>query len=206
MEDCYILIYEKKLSSVRDMIPLLEKIYQLQQAAPHHRRRRRKRSAGGPRRQSAPQRPARVRRRSPPASAIAARRMLRRHRDAHRRPVHQRRSRPEAGEHRVDPARQGQDGHRGKGKLHDRQRRRQEGGHHGPHRSDPRPDEPDRKRIRQGKIQRTARQADRRRGDHPRRGGDRSRHEAEEGPRRRRPARHPRGGRGRHSAGRRRGA
>src|SRR5204862_5538705 len=27
LEDCYILIYEKKLSSVRDMIPLLEKIY-----------------------------------------------------------------------------------------------------------------------------------------------------------------------------------
>src|SRR5438105_2768253 len=28
LEDCYILIFEKKLSSVRDMIPLLEKIYQ----------------------------------------------------------------------------------------------------------------------------------------------------------------------------------
>src|SRR2546422_4652782 len=27
MEDCYILIFEKKLSSVRDLIPLLEKIY-----------------------------------------------------------------------------------------------------------------------------------------------------------------------------------
>src|SRR5688572_29283989 len=27
LEDCYILIYEKKLSSVRDMIPLLEKVY-----------------------------------------------------------------------------------------------------------------------------------------------------------------------------------
>ena len=28
LEDCYILIYEKKLSSVRDMIPLLEKVFQ----------------------------------------------------------------------------------------------------------------------------------------------------------------------------------
>src|SRR5260370_37890451 len=27
LEDCYLLICEKKLSSVRDMIPLLEKIY-----------------------------------------------------------------------------------------------------------------------------------------------------------------------------------
>ncbi len=78
-------------------------------------------------------------------------------------------------------------------------------GHPEPDRADSHPDGPDRKRIRQGKVQRAAGQADRRRGHHPRRRRHRSRHEAEEGPRRGRPARDPCGGRRRHPARRRRG-
>ncbi len=53
--------------------------------------------------------------------------------------------------------------------THDHQRRRQEGRHPEAHRADPRPDGADRERVRQGEVQRTAGQADRRRGDHPRR-------------------------------------
>ena len=60
-------------------------------------------------------------------------------------------------------------------------------------------------RLRSREAGRAAGQAGRRRGQDQRRGRDRERDEGEEGPRRGRPARHPRGGRGRHSARRRRG-
>ena len=63
----------------------------------------------------------------------------------------------------------------------------------------------DRERLRPREVPGAAGQADRRRGDHFGRRRHRSRHEAEEGPRRRRPARHACGGRRRHSARRRRG-
>ena len=57
--------------------------------------------------------------------------------------------------------------------------------------------------LRQGKVHRAAREARRRRGDHQGRRGDRSRDEADQGPRRRRPARDA-GGRGRGDRPRRR--
>ncbi len=60
-------------------------------------------------------------------------------------------------------------------------------------------------RLRQGKAAGASGQAGRRRCDRPRRRLDRSRSEGKEGPRRRRPQRHPRGGRGRHRPRRRRG-
>ena len=60
-------------------------------------------------------------------------------------------------------------------------------------------------RLRPREARRTAGQAGRRRGQDQRRRRDRKRNEREEGPRRRRPARHPCGGRRRHSARRRRG-
>ena len=56
-----------------------------------------------------------------------------------------------------------------------------------------------------GKARRAAGEAGRRRGQGQRRRRDRKRNEGEEGPRRRRPARHPCGRRRRHSARRRRG-
>ena len=66
---------------------------------------------------------------------------------------------------------------------------------------------PDRRhhlRLRQGKAAGTPGQAGRRRCGDPRRRRDRSRSEGKEGPRRRRPQRHPRGGRRRHRPRRRR--
>ena len=60
-------------------------------------------------------------------------------------------------------------------------------------------------RLRPREARRAAGQAGRRRGQDQRRRRDRKRNEGEEGPRRRRPARHPCGRRRRHSARRRRG-
>ena len=51
LEDPYILLHEKKLSNLQDMLPVLEKGRAVQAAAADHRRRRRGRSAGDPRRQ-----------------------------------------------------------------------------------------------------------------------------------------------------------
>ena len=116
LEDAVILIYEKKLSNVRDMLPLLEKVAQAGQAAADHRRRRRERGAGGPGRQQAARHAAGVRRqgaglrRSPQGHA-------RRHRRPDRRPVHQRRPGPQAGERRARAARPGQDGARSRRKA-----------------------------------------------------------------------------------------
>ena len=54
LEDPYILIYEKKISSIRDLIPLLEKILHVGQAAADHRRGRGGRGAGDAGGQQAP--------------------------------------------------------------------------------------------------------------------------------------------------------
>ena len=75
----------------------------------------------------------------------------------------------------------------------------------GPHRSAPQPDRDDRERLRPREVPGAAGEALRRRGGRVGRGQHRGRDEAEEGPRRGRPARHPRGGRRRHRARRRRG-
>ena len=72
-------------------------------------------------------------------------------------------------------------------------------------RSVPPPDRRDRERIRQGEVPGAAREALRGRCLDQRRRGDRSRDEGNEGTRRRRPARHSRGGRGRHRPRRRHG-
>ena len=84
MEDPYILIYEKKLSALQELLPLLEAVVQAAQAAAHHCRGRRGRGARHAGRQQAARRPesrgrqgARLRR-SPQGDA-------RGHRDPHRR-------------------------------------------------------------------------------------------------------------------------
>ena len=78
--------------------------------------------------------------------------------------------------------------------------------HRRPRRADQGADRGDHLGLRQGEAAGASGQArGRRRGD-PRRRRDRGRGEGEEGPRRRRPQRHPRGGRGRHRSRRRRRA
>ena len=74
LEDALILIHEKKISNLRDLIPLLEKVSHSGQAAADHRRGRRGRGPGHAGGQQAPRRAERSARSRPPASAIAARR------------------------------------------------------------------------------------------------------------------------------------
>jgi chaperonin GroEL len=96
LEDCLILLHEKKLSSLQPMVPLLERSSS-RQAAADHRRGRRRRGAGHARRQQAARRPEDRRRqgaglrRSPQGHAAG-------HRDPDRRPGDLRRSRHEARE------------------------------------------------------------------------------------------------------------
>jgi chaperonin GroEL len=46
LEDAYILIHEKKISNMKDLLPILEQIAKHRQAVRHHRRGRRRRGAG----------------------------------------------------------------------------------------------------------------------------------------------------------------
>ena len=73
LEDPLILLYEKKLSNVRDMLPLLEKVAQAGKPLLDHCRGRRKRSPGRPGGQSAARHPERLCASRRRASAIAAR-------------------------------------------------------------------------------------------------------------------------------------
>ncbi len=91
------------------------------------------------------------------------------------------------------------------GQHHHRRRRRQEGRHRGPRQDDPRADRGNHQRLRPREAPGAARQAGRRRRRHQRRRGHRDRDEGEEGPRRGRAPRDPRRGRGGHRPRRRRG-
>ena len=87
---------------------------------------------------------------------------------------------------------------RGQGKHHHRRRWRQIVRHPGPREPDPPPDRGDDERLRPREIAGTPGQARRRRGRHQRRRRDRERNEGKEGARRGCVARDPRGSRGRH--------
>ena len=50
-EEPYVLIYEKKIATFKDLIPVLEAVVQSGKPLLDHRRRRRRRGAGNPRRQ-----------------------------------------------------------------------------------------------------------------------------------------------------------
>ena len=75
LEDALILIHEKKISSMKDLIPLLEKIAQQRQSAADHRRGRRRRGARDARREQAP-RHAQVSRRKAPGFGDRRKAML----------------------------------------------------------------------------------------------------------------------------------
>ncbi len=183
LENPYILLHEKKLSSPAADAADPGSRGSVRPSAAHHRRGRRRRGAGDPGRQQAARRPqGRGRegaglRRSPQGDAG-------RHRDPHRRPGHLRRPRHQAGERDARHAGQGQEGRDHQGRDHDRRRRRQEEGDRGPLHADPRPDRRDHQRVRQGKAGRASREAGRRRGRHPRRRRHRGRGEGAQGSRR----------------------
>ena len=125
LEDPYILIHEKKLSSLQPMLPILEAVVQAGKPSAHRRRRHRGRSPGDAGRQQAARRPegrggqgAGVRR-SPQGDA-------RRHRGPHRRHDDRRGPRHQARERDPSDARQGQARADREGKHHDHRRRRQE--------------------------------------------------------------------------------
>jgi vacuolar-type H+-ATPase subunit E/Vma4 len=98
-----------------------------------------------------------------------------------------------------------QDRHHRQGQHHHRRRRRQEVGHRGAGQADPGADRGDHLGLRPREAARAPGQAGGRRRRHQRGRGHRDRDEGEEGPRRGRAARHPRGRRRGHRARRRRG-
>ena len=73
LEDPYILIHEKKISNMKDLLPVLEQIARSRQAAACDRGRGRRRGAGHARRQQAARHAERLRREGSRASAIVAR-------------------------------------------------------------------------------------------------------------------------------------
>ena len=98
----------------------------------------------------------------------------------------------------------GQEGHHRQGQHDDHRGRRQPRRDQGPDRGDPPRDRRHQERLRPREARRAAGEAGRRRRQDQRRRRDRERDEGEEGPRRGRAARHPRGPRGRHPPRRRR--
>ena len=130
MEDPYILIYEKKLSGLQELLPLLGSGGASEQAVAHHCRGHRGRGARHPGGQQAARRPQGRRGQSPrlrrPPQGDA-----RGHCDPHRRHHGLRRPRHQARERDNQHARTRQEGDDRQGEHHDRRWRGQEGRHPG---------------------------------------------------------------------------
>ena len=119
LDDAYVLLVSSKISAVKDMLPVLEKVMQSRSSAGDHRRGRRGRGPGHARRQQDP-RHVQVGRHQGPRLRRAPQGDAPGHGDPHRRRGHLGRGRPEAREHRPRAARQGPQGRRHQGRDHDR--------------------------------------------------------------------------------------
>ena len=189
LENPVILIHEKKISSMKDLLPLLEQVAQLRTSAAHHRRGRRRRSARDARRQQAARHAAgRGRegaglRRSPQGHA-------RGHRDAHRR--HARSPRTSASSSRTSSSRTSARPRRSRSTRTTRRSSRARGtqrGDRGPRQADPHAGRGHHLGLRPREAAGAAGEAGGRRRRHQGRRGHRDRDEGEEGARRRRDAR-----------------
>ena len=205
VEDALILIYEKKLSVMKDMLPLLEQVAQRGQAVPD---RRRGRGGGGPGHARGQQaaRHAALRGREGAGLRRPPQGHARGHRHPDRGQGHHRGSGDQAGEHQAGGPGQGQKGGGGQGQHHHRRGRWQDRGHRGSHQAASGADRGDHLGLRPREAAGAAGQAGRRRGGHQGGRSDRDGHEGEEGPRRGRAQRDARGRGGRHRGGRRRRA
>ena len=206
LENPVILIHEKKISSMKDLLPLLEQVARARPAAADHRRGRRRRGAGDARRQQAARHAAgRGRqgarlRRSPQGDA-------RGHRDPHRR--HAPSPRTSASSSRTSSSRTSARPRRSRSTRTTRRSSRAaatHGGDRGPRQADPHAGRGHHLRLRPREAAGAAGEARRRRRRHQGRRGHRDRDEGEEGARRGRDARHQGGGRRGHRPRRRRGA
>ena len=184
-----------KITAVRDLLPVLEKVMQGGKPLADHRRGRRGRGPGDARRQQDP-RHLQVGRRQGPRLRRAPQGDAAGHGHPHRWPGHHRGGRPQAREHHARPARPGPQDHRHQGRDHHRRGRRRRRRHQGPHPPDQERDREHRLRLRPGEAAGAPGQAVRRRRRPQGRRGHRGRAQGEEAPHR---------GRGLHRQGRGRG-
>ena len=151
LEDAYVLLVGSKITAVRDLLPLLEKVMQGGKPLVHHRRGPRGRGPGHPGGQQDPRhlpqrggQGPRVRR-APQGHAPG-------HRHPHRRPGRHRGGRPQAGERGPRPAGHGPQGRGDQGRDHHRRGRRLG-------RRDQGPDQPDQGRDREHRLRLRPREA-----------------------------------------------
>ena len=205
LENALVLIHEKKISSMKDLLPLLEQVAKLGQPLLDRRRGPGGRGPGHPGREQAAGHAERGGGQGPglrrPPQGHA-----RGHRDPDRRQGHHRGPRHQAREPQGRRPRQGQEDHDRQGQHDDRRGRRQDQGHRGPGQAAPHPGRGDDVRLRPREAPGAAGEAGGRRGGHQGRGRDRDRDEGEEGAGRGRDARDQGRGRGGHRRRRRRRA